>query len=104
MTNEEVAKVGEMQLECCRNVLGVKNDEYTPNGNDRFHNFQVAAVLQGCDKKQALAGMMAKHSVSVYDMCQGGQYPIERWAEKITDSINYLIILRAMVEEESHAV
>ena len=29
----------------------------------------------------------------------GGTYPLEKWDEKISDSINYLLILRAIVEE-----
>ena len=29
-------------------------------------------------------------------------FPKEQWDEKITDSINYLLILRAIVEEETH--
>ena len=46
--------------------------------------------------------MMAKHTVSVYDMCESGeQYPVELWQEKITDSINYLLLLNAMVREDS---
>lgn len=44
--------------------------------------------------------MMSKHTVSVYDMCESGeQYPIHLWQEKITDSINYLLLLNAMVRE-----
>ena len=45
--------------------------------------------------------MMAKHTVSIYDMCNSGQkYPIELWNEKITDHINYLLLLRAIIEDE----
>lgn len=45
--------------------------------------------------------MMAKHTVSIYDMCNSGlKYPIELWNEKITDHINYLLLLRAIIEEE----
>jgi hypothetical protein len=34
-------------------------------------------------------------------MCTDKQpYSLDRWNEKITDSINYLLILRAVVEEE----
>lgn len=55
--------------------------------------------VQGTTPIQALAGMMCKHTVSVYDMCRSGEYPIELWSKKITDSINYLLLLRAMVEE-----
>ena len=36
------------------------------------------------------------------DMCESGeQYPIELWQEKITDSINYLLLLNAMVREKA---
>ena len=46
--------------------------------------------------------MLAKHIVSVSDMCTDGKkYKRDRWIEKITDSINYLLILRAVVEEEA---
>ena len=46
-------------------------------------------------------GMLSKHLISVSDMCMGEQqYSKEQWDEKITDSINYFLILRAIVEEE----
>ena len=44
--------------------------------------------------------MLSKHLVSVADMVGSRQsYPLTQWNEKITDSINYLLILRAIVEE-----
>lgn len=99
MTNEDFNRVVEKQLDYCIELLGVKNTEYKGEAN-RFHTFDVAAKLQGCTRKQALAGMMAKHSVSVYDMCASGEYSLEKWTEKITDSINYLLLLRAMIAED----
>ena len=46
-------------------------------------------------------GMLSKHLISVSDMCTDErQYAKEQWDEKITDSINYFLILRAIVEEE----
>jgi hypothetical protein len=49
----------------------------------------------------ALAGMMAKHTVSVYDMIGTGKvYPMELWEEKIKDSINDLFLLWALLHEE----
>ena len=90
----------EQQFDLCREVLCNKAKEYATQ--DRLHNFHVAAGLRGCTPEQALAGMMAKHTVSVYDMCESGeQYPVELWQEKITDSINYLLLLNAMVREDS---
>lgn len=88
------------QIDRSINTLITKAKEYATE--DRLHNFKVAAALQGCTPKQALAGMMAKHSVSVYDMCRSTElFAMGQWNEKITDHINYLLILRAMVEEES---
>ena len=53
--------------------------------------------------KAALMGMLSKHLISISDMCTDErQYSREQWDEKITDSINYFLILRALVEEESN--
>lgn len=87
------------QLKRCTDILLNKAKEYATE--DRLHNFKVAASLQNCLPKQALAGMMAKHSVSVYDMCMSNKnYSIESWDEKITDHINYLLLLRAIVTDD----
>ena len=98
MTSEVFDRLTNEQIERSTSVLCGKAKEYATE--DRLHNFRVAAALQGISERQALAGMMAKHSVSVYDMCLSGKkYPIELWQEKITDSINYLLLLNALVLE-----
>lgn len=87
------------QQERSADVLMSKNRGYATE--DRLHNFRVAAALGKTSLAEALAGMMAKHTVSVYDMCKSStEYSIATWDEKITDHINYLLILRAVVEEE----
>ena len=45
--------------------------------------------------------MLAKHIVSLYDMCFDNEshYDISTWNEKITDSLNYLFLLKAIVKE-----
>ena len=99
MNSEQFEKVLVGQIERINNVLGVKAGEYATE--DRLYNFKVAAELQDQNPKQALAGMMAKHTVSVYDMARSEKaFSREQWDEKITDHINYLILLRAIVEEE----
>ena len=72
------------------------------NTQDRLSAFKIAASLQGCTPKAALAGMMSKHIVSLYDMCYSSllQFDLEQWDEKITDCINYLILLKALIKEE----
>jgi hypothetical protein len=80
-------------------VLGSKGNEYATE--DRLHNFKVAAELQSETPQESLGGMMAKHTVSIYDMIRSPQtFTRAQWDEKITDHINYLILLRAIVEEE----
>ncbi|WP_243126686.1 hypothetical protein [Anaerotruncus sp. 1XD42-93] len=57
--------------------------------------------MQHTTPERALAGMLAKHIVSLYDMCFDGDtdYGIGTWNEKITDSLNYLFLLKAIVKE-----
>ena len=82
-------------------MLVKKALEYA-DGNDRLHNFRVAAAISGDPMKKVLAGMMVKHTTSVYDMCHDLQqsFSEEMWNEKITDHINYLLLLRAVIFEE----
>jgi len=101
MTSNQFNSIMEEQINYCKDLLIKKTTEYKSDVN-RFHTFEVAAALQGIDKKQALAGMMAKHTASIYDMCKNGEYPTEKWTEKITDHINYLLLLKAMIMEEKN--
>ncbi|MBP1926866.1 hypothetical protein J2Z76_002736 [Sedimentibacter acidaminivorans] len=97
MKQEQFKKIIDEQVNRSLDILVVKAKEYATE--DRLHNFKVAASVQDITPVQALAGMMCKHTVSVYDMCRGGDYSIGMWNEKITDSINYLLLLRALIEE-----
>lgn len=102
MTNEEYNLIIEDRVRQCIDVLKRKAGEYaTPT--DPLHNFKVAAELQGCKPITALAGMMCKHTVSVYDLIRaeerGDEIPMEMWEEKIGDSINYLLLLTALLHD-----
>lgn len=86
------------QLKHCEEVLLTKQKEYATE--DKLHNFRTAAELQQITMEQALAGMMCKHTVSIYDMIASGDiYDIEKWDEKITDNMVYLLLLKAIIEE-----
>ena len=88
------------QIDKSYDILADKGEEYATE--DRLHNFRVSAKLQGTTMRHALAGMMAKHTTSVYDMIQDpiSYHDAEKWDEKITDHINYLLILQAVLHEE----
>lgn len=101
MTQEEFNEQYDYIIGKSRDMLCRKAEEYATD-NDRMHNFNVAAAVMGCLPIEALAGMMSKHTVSVYDLVhrrvQAEQsVPRETWEEKIIDHINYLVLLWAMV-------
>lgn len=101
MVENEFIKVTDDKLNECISLLYKKADEYATQ--DRLHNFKVAGQLQNCTPVKALGGMMAKHTVSVYDLINdyesGKTISIELWNEKINDSINYLLLLNALIIE-----
>lgn len=100
MNQNQFNDIFESTVSRCRNVLCSKAKEYATE--DRLHNFKQAGHIQEVTPVQALAGMMAKHTVSIYDMARSNDpYPESLWNEKITDSINYLILLRALIEDEN---
>lgn len=103
MTQERFETIVQEQLSITCELLITKGKEYSPDG-DRLEVFKKAAHLQGETPKQALCGMLAKHVISVYDMVMNDQdFSVDRWTEKITDSINYLLLLKAAVmEEDAH--
>jgi hypothetical protein len=93
-------KVVSEQFNRCLVVMAEKGKEYSLS-DDRLDHFKDAAAEQETTPKQALWGMASKHIASISGMCKNGVGSIELWNEKITDSINYLLLLRALVEEES---
>jgi hypothetical protein len=100
MQHDEFNEVVGAQIDKCLETLGVKALEYATE--DRLHNFKIAAALEGISTRKAVAGMMAKHTVSIFDMCGSDDtHTLHIWEEKITDGINYLLLLRAVLEEEA---
>lgn len=92
----------EEQVMTCRDTLVKKSKEYMRN-DDRLYNFKKAAQMDGTNPADALWGMWLKHLVSVSDIIEDvskQKYPSkEILAEKITDSVNYLILLKAIMVE-----
>lgn len=80
-----------------------KHNEYATE--DDYHNFRTGAILLNETIPEAIAGMMVKHTVSIYDMicesAEGANFPIEKWEEKIKDNIIYLINLYCYLNEEN---
>lgn len=104
MNQSEINEIFDATIKRSRDVLCSKADEYVGQQGDRLSNFKHAAHLQNVKLPTALAGMLCKHTVSVYDMISryesGESFSEEKWSEKITDHINYLILLQAVLAEE----
>jgi len=85
-------------------TLNSKAKEYASD-EDRAQNFTDAARFDEVTRERALWGMMLKHLVSIkkiiHDLDKG--FPSQRkvYVEKIGDSINYLILLRALLDKRS---
>lgn len=100
MNKNTFERVVEDTLDMCKAVLTRKSGEYS-SSDDKLHNFNKAKELMRCKTKEfALLGMLNKHLVSVIDMIEKfektGELPTSGiLEEKIGDSINYFILLKA---------
>lgn len=102
MISKEFEDIVTKQFEYCYDLLFEKAKQYNIGTDDRLHAFKVASAFEGISTKQALFGMLTKHLVSLSDMVrQDNDYSLDVWNEKISDSINYLLLLKAVVEEEA---
>lgn len=83
----------------CLDLLNKKAAEYAPD-EDRLENFKRAAGILQQSSAQALLGMLVKHWVSIAVMIEtdqvGAQYGC-LWKEKISDAINYMHLLEAVL-------
>ena len=86
------------------NTLAAKASEYSLN-DDRMHNFHVSRTLQSLvhvnTEVSAAWNLASKQLASVIDMINNVDkaYDKNRITEKIGDSINYLLLIGAMIED-----
>jgi hypothetical protein len=108
MNHKEFDEISSNILEKAAALRVIKAAHYATD-KDRLANFEKAAKLTGDTVQASIAGMMVKHTVSIYDMVdeQYGQLgvpvphmEIEMWEEKICDHINYLLLLYASIRGE----
>ena len=102
MNTKDFENVLKEALADIEGTLNVKAGQYQ-NGEDRLSNFKRAAATLQQSPQRALIGMLAKHDVCLLDMVEnlekGRLFPLSRWREVLIDSINYRILLLAMMSE-----
>lgn len=84
-----------------------KAKEYSGN-HDRLKAFKEAGKLLNCQPETALKGFLTKHIISIYDLLEklenNSLYikcnnDLEIWQEKLTDILNYCLLLWALLTE-----
>lgn len=106
MNPKEFDKLLNKRIKIIKLVLSSKNKEYATL-EDKLHNFKRAGKMLQCTPESALIGMWAKHVISILDIVdkieKEKEYPTRKILdEKITDSINYLILLEALIIEKTN--
>ena len=100
MTHEDFDRVIRQQIHRTTGILLKKQEEYATD-DDRLHNFHAGSGLTGRTPEQVCGGFLLKHIISIFDMIEDGiPHDLDIWNEKISDAINYLLLLRAIVEDE----
>ena len=102
MNAKDFDKIVSNRMKWCEQTLLAKGEEYSREG-DRLWNFKSAGRKRNKHPAEALLDMKVKHDVSVDDIVDGLKKnivpPKEFIAEKIGDSINYLLLLEGLIEE-----
>ena len=88
-----------------KDVMCKKSAEYARD-NDKLYNFKRAAEVSKKTPLECLQGMKLKHDVSILDMLADEADPTKKphsrelWEEKISDDINYYILMLALLYEK----
>lgn len=109
MNHTEFNKLLDEIIKRTTSVLASKSAEYS-TVNDKLHNFKRAGKMLQCTPEKALVGMWTKHIISILDIVdaidnnqgfidEDYDEVIAKVEEKITDALNYLILLEALIKE-----
>ena len=103
MNSEKFNQTIEEQIKICRDLLISKNKEYATE-NDRLSNFRQPSSLMNMSPAEVAFCYDSKHIASiqkiVHEISQGKIPSLELWQEKITDYLNYGLLMKACVLEE----
>jgi len=101
MKTTDFNKIVDETLELCKKTLTVKQNEYNLDA-DRLSFFKEGNELTKLTPERTLYMFMFKHIKSLADMVASEKkYSKELWEEKIKDNINYLLLLRALLEDDN---
>lgn len=104
MTSKEFNKVVEEEIKNIENTLIKKQTEYNLD-DDRLGFFKHNAQFLKKTPEETLWAMASKHFISLTDMINSDKkFAKAIFDEKITDAINYLILLRGLIQDTGKAI
>ena len=102
MTREEMAKVMTRVFEECTALRGAGQKEYAHADDRPFRNFEaLAEEFPELSRDKVLWILLRKHLDGIKAHVGGHRSQREPVQGRINDAIVYLILLRAMIEEEA---
>lgn len=81
-------------------VLASKSQEYSTD--DKLHNFKEAGKAFDSKPTVVCWSYMMKYLVSIKDIAYGKPVSIEAINEKIGDALNYLVLMKALLLEQTY--
>lgn len=100
MEEKRFYKLVDERLSKITSTLASKGNEYSTPGN-KLHNFDRGANITGQTREIVLLGFLLKHQISILDIIdkiEVGVLPTRKLLdEKLTDIINYYILLEASI-------
>ena len=100
MKTQDFNNLVEEQFGICRAILETKGKEYAPDDSDRLSAFKTAGSVLHRTPIQALGGQMSKHTISLFEMIENNCTDNDLWLEKLTDQINYLLLLKGLIHDQ----
>ena len=99
MTKQEFRSYMERQFEKLRATSASGQAEYA-HGQDAFDNFKRLAGMLNLEKEEVLFVYMQKHLDGIASWIKGHRSQREPVQGRIDDAMVYLLLLRAMADEE----
>jgi len=97
---EQLMKDVQAQYDRCFEVLVEKAKRYCAGDDDRLGMFKRNAKIEMTTPEDVLGSYMVKHTNSIIQMVRANESDMNKWNEKITDHINYLFLLGALINDK----
>jgi hypothetical protein len=103
-TKDDVAKTMELVFSEVRSLRVAGQQEYAHQDDRPFRNFEAMAEEMNVDRKVPWWFLFKKHIDGIQAYINGHKSQREDVRGRINDAMTYLVILRAMIDEEDSFV